>query len=1659
MQHQRLRLACRQRQSVGRRAVLPDEIGISSLFIRIEFLACKHAKLHQIAVFQRHIVRCRTHARIHDRECVVEEIGQVLAAAPEFLEIERAEAAAGRQGVGIVRQRLPGLQIIRLQHPDHQMQHCRLLHDLAAALHGVRAQTIRLQIEPADLHRYGRQQRMLAVIARHIDTVLRQGEIHILRALAAGRGPDDRTVRIERRVLGKGRLRRHGVAAGLLREPAVKAVVPAIRLRQLGNAALAVCVAVRLRAFAAVRVQRDQEAFALPREHGIAVVAERRVLFIACDRCLAVQLRHEAGQLHLRLRAQRRAVGLVRLGERPLVEAALHHGDVLIAAEAAERAAAVHGHADITRVVAAKRRRRHIDLARNAAQIVRAGDGAGVIAAANDGIVLHIAHNTANVLRILRADLAPVAAVVNVSIGARARNAADPLTARNCRIAAAAFHLIVQAHAAHNAADLQAAADRTLKRAVHNTGHTLRVAHHTRDAAGLVCRPGRLDRTLHVQLLHLAARADQAEEANLILRQLDLQIRDLMAVAVERAGVRMARFADGIPVAAGQRKVVQQSGRDGRVPAVDLAGEPVQLRFLRDLIHAADIRRLRAVRQLPEARVRRRRDGLRRGRDRAGHARARDLHGQPLAHVVRRDGIGCARRAVDRGIAAIPLVVQRTLFARRVEGRRERPAHDRRAADANCPFQTHDLAALGLQDAGRGRAQRLELQHPAAQCLGDGEFVRDRDDHIVALAVAVIPDVDQLSFRAGIHALDACPGLQLAVDGKLTADGFLFAEQRQNRCQLPARLFQRFRAADGVVRRIAVILKIAAGHVAAIVEPHGVLADVQADRAAGAAAERLHVPGVVRAVHRAVVPAHHAADIAAHDRRAAHDRAVVRAVFHRAIRLIRCRNARRHHAARADESAVRAAAHCAAIFRGHTRDSLRAAYRRPVQTAGDRAAVSRGDTGSPAAAAERALGGAALDRPGVDRRQNGALVAADDLAGDGEVLDRAAVRGEQRRSPHLILAVEVCDAVARAVQLAREVRVHGRPVAVVEVDVLRQDAFDGAVGLDRIGEPFQLRRRPDLVDAIRLRGDGSFFAVPAVRIALGPVGILRLGRSRILPFEDGIAAVLGLCIGLEIIAKFFRRQRFQFVRRLALGRAVLDGTIVEIADRLQIRCRHIDLIQRLLAARPFQTSCHAAGTFCLRQRAGIRVCQCAGAEAAEQTACCAACPVRRDLAGVVATVDRTVVVYAAGQAANQTRTRYGAGIIARQHGFTKHVAGYAAYVAAARCDGRGIGTFADGMIHISCHAAHILCARNRDALQHVAVLHIVCIARNAASVFGCAGNDAVGQCQIADLAARARIAEHSGALCTTCRGNIQATDRMPGPVERACITLVVIADWRPFIKAGCVSRDVFVDADIRRQPGRVGHFGVLVEPHQLVRRADEICAVRVLLRRGVRLAVPRRLHRQRHRRDRDCRALDLEVSAHRFTAGAGDGIAVFPVREQIAAGRLRSQCLRRPVLARHRDGRCDLLAVRRRDRAERDRLPRQRVQRHIGHIVHAGHSICAVRVCIAEGAGAVAVGIAGLRQAIRPPVRQRRLRRAVLVGHRQHRVRRGRGKHHVVQRFLQRYGDALPAVGHGERALLGLALLGLDLVGIRTIFQMERAIFARPIGRFSLPDGQRRRAG
>lgn len=84
------------------------------------------------------------------------------------------------------------------------------------------------------------------------------------------------------------------------------------------------------------------------------------------------------------------------------------------------------------------------------------------------------------------------------------------------------------------------------------------------------------------------------------------------------------------------------------------------------------------------------------------------------------------------------------------------------------------------------------------------------------------------------------------------------------------------------------------------------------------------------------------------------------------------------------------------------------------------------------------------------------------------------------------------------------------------------------------------------------------------------------------------------------------------------------------------------------------------------------------------------CAGRCDCAGVVATVDRTATVQNASQTANQTRTRYGAGIIARQHVLAVHVAGYAAYVAAFTGNFCCIGRFRDSLVHISGDAANIV---------------------------------------------------------------------------------------------------------------------------------------------------------------------------------------------------------------------------------------------------------------------------------------------------------------------------------------------------------------------------------
>ena len=298
-----------------------------------------------------------------------------------------------------------------------------------------------------------------------------------------------------------------------------------------------------------------------------------------------------------------------------------------------------------------------------------------------------------------------------------------------------------------------------------------------------------------------------------------------------------------------------------------------------------------------------------------------------------------------------------------------------------------------------------------------------------------------------------------------------------------------------------------------------------------------------------------------HDVCRADDRAVVGAVRDRAAVIV-SRNTCRHHPAGADDAAV-GTARDRTLFRVACRDAadVHAAGDRCIVHAGfDRSAVLRRDTGSVVAALERTVRGAARDRAGIACRQNGAFVAADDNAGHVKIFERTAVRGKQRRAAALIFAVELRDGKARAVQLAREAAVHRRPVAVVEVDVRRQNALDGRRCRRVVREPLEVRRACDLVHAADIRGLGlRGFAVPAVGVDGGMVRIDRLIRAAALPLEDGIAAVDVPAVRCELIAEVGARQGFQLVRRF-------EGCPGDRARNTEDLCaiQPIDLFKRFL---------------------------------------------------------------------------------------------------------------------------------------------------------------------------------------------------------------------------------------------------------------------------------------------------------------------------------------------------------------------------------------------------------------------------------------------------------------------------------------------------------------
>ena len=105
---------------------------------------------------------------------MIQEISHILTIAPELLEIQVCKVTAHGHGIRSVLKSLIHIQIIRLQHTDHQMQHRWLLHCFPIGLQSIILQSVRRQVKPLDGHRYFRKDRAVCIISSHIGTILRQ---------------------------------------------------------------------------------------------------------------------------------------------------------------------------------------------------------------------------------------------------------------------------------------------------------------------------------------------------------------------------------------------------------------------------------------------------------------------------------------------------------------------------------------------------------------------------------------------------------------------------------------------------------------------------------------------------------------------------------------------------------------------------------------------------------------------------------------------------------------------------------------------------------------------------------------------------------------------------------------------------------------------------------------------------------------------------------------------------------------------------------------------------------------------------------------------------------------------------------------------------------------------------------------------------------------------------------------------------------------------------------------------------------------------------------------------------------------------------------------------------------------------------------------------
>ena len=397
-------------------SVFSGEIRKACILVRIEVGAAIHCHLDYISVFEGHIVGGCAHSLPHKRIFVIDEIYEVFIVTPELSEVHARCAAAYGHSVAAQSEGFSA-EVVFLNGADEQVQHSGLLEHGSVFSYLIFGKAVFGKVEPINLHGNHGHKRFAAVLSDNIASVLGNRDVNGLFALFAGGRMGGRPVSIEGCVLGEHSFLRNLGSAVHFGEPAVKAVIPAVRIRNNGKRSVRRSINAFGFAASAIRIKCNRKAVCFPAEYREAAVFVRNILCEELAVGFAVKLGNKGAAFHFGFTSHNGAVCLKYRRKRSHVEAAAFYHDVIIAAEASHCAAAANSLADFSGAVTTEGHGGYINIARNTSHIICAGYGSSVVTGEHFRIVLLLAHYTADPLCGFAAHGAGIFAVANISVG------------------------------------------------------------------------------------------------------------------------------------------------------------------------------------------------------------------------------------------------------------------------------------------------------------------------------------------------------------------------------------------------------------------------------------------------------------------------------------------------------------------------------------------------------------------------------------------------------------------------------------------------------------------------------------------------------------------------------------------------------------------------------------------------------------------------------------------------------------------------------------------------------------------------------------------------------------------------------------------------------------------------------------------------------------------------------------------------------------------------------------------------------------------------------------------------------------------------------------------------------------------------------------------